>query len=137
MKAFTGGKSSVLAAGLADRVPLHVSFGAGSPPRLPGVTITSTGAGVATGYVTAASAPAFGAALAAQAVRDQAAGWPARSPLFGSVTAIAPGVDLPAPGVTTAPRFPQVTLVIRGIGSDGAISPPQAPGIGWETAESQ
>jgi L-alanine-DL-glutamate epimerase-like enolase superfamily enzyme len=26
--------------------------------------------------------------------------------------------------------------VESGIGSDGAISPPQAPGIGWETAES-
>lgn len=115
--------TALAAAGVADRMPLRISFEAGSRPRLPGVTITSTGAGVATGYVTLASAPTFGAALAAQAVKDQAAGWPRKSPLFGSVTGVAPGVDLPVPGVMTAPRFPQVTLIIKGIGTDGAPIP--------------
>jgi hypothetical protein len=115
--------TALAAAGVTDRVPLQISFAGGSPPRLPGVTITSTAAGVATGYVTASSAPAFGAALAAQAVRDQAAGWPARSPLFGSATAIAPDVDLAAPDPVTTQRFPQVTLVIKGVGTDGAPIP--------------
>jgi hypothetical protein len=110
-------------AGVTDRLPLRISFEAGSRPRLPGITITSIGSGVATGYITAASAPRFGAALASQAIADQAAGWPVDSPLFGSITAVAPGVDLPAPSVSTAPRFPQVTLIIKGVGTDGEPIP--------------
>ena len=67
------------------------------------MTITSSGGGVATGYVTPSSARTFGAALASQAVADSQAGWPASSPLFGSVTGIA--LDLAVPAIANFDFF--------------------------------
>jgi hypothetical protein len=108
--------TKVAAAGITDRVPLRITYTPGTSPSLPGVTITSSGTGVATGYVTASSARTFGTALAAQAVADSQAGWPASSKLFGSVTRIS--LDL-ARQATVTPDFPQVTLIIKGISHTG------------------
>ena len=63
------------------RLPVQVGY-RGHRPRLPGVTITRAGGGVAEGYLTAASARAFGAALVHLFLcrprqRQLRAGWPA------------------------------------------------------------
>ena len=107
-------------AGITGRVPLRLTFTPGTTPSIPGVTITTSSSGVASGYVTAASAPRFGAALAAQAYADQQAGWPASSSLFGSITAIS--ADVAAPPVTV-PNFPMVTLIIHAISHTGGDIP--------------
>ena len=65
--------TKLAAAGITDRVPLRITYTAGTSPSLPGVTITSSGGGVATGYVTPSSARVFGSALASQAVADSQA----------------------------------------------------------------
>ena len=112
--------TQLVAAGVSDRLPLRITYKTATAPSLPGVVITSAAHGVATGYVTASSARAFGAALASQAVADSQAGWPASSPLFGSVISIAP--DVAAPPVVI-PDFPQVTLIIKGISPNGGPIP--------------
>lgn len=52
------------------RIPIEVAH-TGGRPELPGVTVTSDSGGVARGYVSAAAAPRFGAAVAAQWRADQ------------------------------------------------------------------
>ncbi|MEP6758918.1 MAG: hypothetical protein ABJB55_06965 [Actinomycetota bacterium] len=108
--------TALTSAGFGERIPLRITFEPGSPPSLPGVTITSSGAGSATGFVTRASARVFGAALADQAVFDSASGWPATSAVFGSVTGIA--LDLPVAPVVI-PQYPQTTVIIKGISNTG------------------
>lgn len=108
------------AAGITNRTPLRITYRPGAAPKLPGITITSSGNGVATGYVTTASAQQFGAALAAQAFTDQQAGWPSSSPLFGSVLGIA-AIIPPLP--TTTPDFPMVTLIVRVYSAAGTPIP--------------
>jgi hypothetical protein len=105
----------IAAAHLGDRLPVRLRY-TGSAPALPGVTITSAAGGVATGYLTPASARTFGRALARQALADANAGWPATSALFAGVTSLA--ADVPASPVFT-PAFPMVTLIIHAIGHDG------------------
>ena len=103
--------TALAAAGITSRIPLRISYRPGTTPKVPGIRITSASGGLARGYVTARSAQRFGAALATQAYRDQRAGWPSKSPLFGSVHQIAAaGVSGPP---TVTPSFPMVTLVIR------------------------
>jgi hypothetical protein len=97
------------------RVPISLTYTGTAAPVLPGVTLTSAAAGHARGYLTAASAKTFGAALAKQAVADSAAGWPDRSSLFGSVTGLTADI---AP-VQVTPQFPQVTLIVRGVDHAG------------------
>ena len=108
--------TTLTAAGFSERIPLRITFDPGTRPSLPGVTITSSSGGSATGYVTRTSARVFGAALADQAVSDSLAGWPASSAVFGSVTGIS--LDLPVDPVVT-PHFPQTTVVLKGISNDG------------------
>jgi hypothetical protein len=112
--------TKLAAAAMTDRVPLRITYTPGTSPSLPGVTITTSAAGIATGYVTPASARTFGAALASQAVADSQAGWPASSKLFGSVTGI--GLDL-ASQRTVTPDFPQVTLIIKVVSHTGGPVP--------------
>jgi hypothetical protein len=102
-----------------NRTMVRIGY-TGAMPSLPGVTITSASGGVATGYVTPASARRFGAALAAQALADARAGWPKKSALFGSVTSIAP---IPPPPSSVEPDFPMVTLIIRETTHTGAPVP--------------
>jgi hypothetical protein len=75
----------------SGRLPVHVSF-AGRRPALPGVTYTSSGTGSAEGYLTAAGAAKFGAALARQFRRDHARG------SYGGDGLFAHGVNVSLPG---------------------------------------
>ncbi len=67
--------SALAAAEKAGRLPVRITYGA-RLRALPGVTITRSGGGLASGYLTASSARVFGAALIRQ--------FPGGSPLGGS-----------------------------------------------------
>ena len=70
---------------------------------LPGVTITSSRDGTARGYLTAASASVFGAALARQFAADHARG------SYGADGLFAGGVSIGLPGQAAPPRPGQST----------------------------
>jgi hypothetical protein len=92
------------------RLPVEVRY-AGRVPSLPGVTITSASGGTGRGYLTAASARTFGAALARQFAADHARGSYGRAGLFAG------GVSLSLPGAAARPaarHFPMGTLTING-----------------------
>src|SRR5262249_60714534 len=55
------------------RLPVQISY-RGHLPALPGITVTRSAGGTAAGYLTAASATVFGAALARQMVADPSSG---------------------------------------------------------------
>ena len=84
----------------------------GRAPKLPGVTITSARGGTARGYLTAASAATFGAALARQFVADHARG------SYGADGMFANGVAIGLPGKAAAsaarPHFVMHTLTVTG-----------------------
>jgi hypothetical protein len=87
------------------RLPLHITF-RGRRPRLPGVTVTRSGAGYEDGYLTAAAARRFGATLAPPDTAGHADARPRHSQdsLFGGGTEIAlagapaPAAQRPATG---------------------------------------
>ena len=96
----------------AGRLPVRLSY-AGPRPALPGITITSTGAGTASGYLTAASARTFGAALARQFRADHARASYGRDGMFASGTTI----TVAGAGAWPArarPDFPMHTLTVGG-----------------------
>ena len=90
----------------------------GAVPRLPGVTIARAAGGVATGYLTAAGAVTFGAALARQFAADHGAASYGTDGLFGGGTSADPARP------TGLPR--------RWLGRQGATGrrpgPPEVPG---------
>jgi hypothetical protein len=117
----------------SGRLPVTVSYTAATRPRLPGVTITKSGRGTATGYLTPASAKLFGAALARQFRTDHArasygqdglfgdgvrialAGVPAVAPTTGAPTTGAPTTGAPTTGAATVqPEYQMHTLTILG-----------------------
>ncbi|HEX6854257.1 MAG TPA: S53 family peptidase [Streptosporangiaceae bacterium] len=93
------------------QLPVQITY-PGRVPRLPGVTITHASAGTATGFLTARSAPAFGAALSRQfaADHDRAA--------YGTDGLFAHGVRIALAGGPrlgpSRPRFVLHTIVIHG-----------------------
>lgn len=93
----------------AGRVPVTLAFPAGSSPSVPGVTVTARSGSTATGYVTAASGRAFGAALLAQWKRDAAPGAAQPTSLLGATHIALDAPALPA----VHPDYPQVTLVLK------------------------
>jgi hypothetical protein len=96
----------------SGRLPVTISY-TSSRPRLPGVTVTRWGGGSARGYLTAASARAFGAALARQFATDHARASYGRDGLFaGGVRIALAGV----PAVTTPvrPAYQMRTLTVLG-----------------------
>lgn len=97
------------------KLRVRLSF-AGAAPALPGVTITSAHGGVAVGYLTAASAKAFGRALADQFAAEHGAGNYSTGRLFGGVHIALAGATLPA---TSRPRFPMHTLVVNATNKSG------------------
>jgi hypothetical protein len=108
---------SVLArAESAGRLPVRISYSAGLP-ALPGVTITSDRDGTATGYLTAAGARAFGAALERQLAGDHADATYGRDGMFAGRLSIALADGPPAP--SARPAVPQHTLTVRGITLSG------------------
>ncbi len=98
-------------------LPVQVSY-RGRLPALPGVRITRSGDGSALGYLTAASAATFGAALARQFAADHARG------SYGTDGIFAGGVSIGLPGqaaVTPArPDYPMYTLTVAGTDLAGA-----------------
>lgn len=93
------------------RLPVQVSYH-GRPHALPGVTITRSGRGLMRGYLTAASAKEFGAALARQMGADHARG------SYGTDGIFAGGVSIGLPGQPVVPParpdFPMHTLTMTG-----------------------
>jgi hypothetical protein len=109
------------------RLPVTLRY-RGRLGAVPGVTITHRGTGVAQGYLTASSAPAFGAALARQMLADHARGSYGRDGLFaGGLSIGLPGAPVTpraatAPGTAGGPHragFPLHTLTVRGINQAG------------------
>ena len=79
--------SSLLREETAARLPVTVSY-RGRVPSLPGVTISRAAGGTARGYLTAAGAAAFGAALARQFIADHARGSYGQDGLFAGGVSI-------------------------------------------------
>jgi hypothetical protein len=93
------------------RLPVRIAF-AGRRPVIPGVTVTGVSGGAESGYLTAASARAFGAALLRQYIADHASGRYGSDGLFGHGVSIGlPGASGPA---RTRPAFKMHTLTITG-----------------------
>jgi Subtilase family len=99
----------------SGRLDVAVAY-TGGKPSLPGLTVTSDQAGVATGYLTAASARAFGTALVAQWLADAKAGRPSTTGLFAGITRI---TATPAAPPVVSPNFPMHTLRVTGIDAAG------------------
>jgi len=98
------------------RLPVRVSY-TGRRPVLPGLTITQSGAGIAEGFLTAASARRFGAALARLAAADH------DTASYGTDGLFADGVSIGLAGVPATrpvlPAFPMHTLTIHGMNLAG------------------
>ena len=103
--------SSLAAAESAGRLPVQVGYH-GRTPKLPGVTITSARGGTAHGYLTAASAAKFGAALARQFVADHARGSYGADGMFANGVSI--GLPGKAAGAAARPHFVMHTLTVTG-----------------------
>jgi Subtilase family len=88
------------------RLPVRVSY-AGAVPSVPGITITSSGDGLAAGYLTAASAATFGRALDHEFAAGHASGY--YGGLFGGVNIALAGASIAAP---VRPQFPMRTLTV-------------------------
>jgi hypothetical protein len=108
------------------RLPVRIGY-TGRVPHLPGITITSAAGGLASGYLTAASAPAFGAALVRQFTADHDRGSYGADGMFGggvwiSLAGAAPSRPRPAPKSPRAPRapeFPMHVLTVHGVNQAG------------------
>jgi hypothetical protein len=101
------------------RLPVEVRY-AGRVPSLPGISITVARRGIARGYLTAASARTFGAALARQFTADHARGSYGQDGLFaGRVSISLPGAAGRRAAQRSGPRpagrhFPMETLTVTG-----------------------
>jgi hypothetical protein len=92
------------------RLPVRLFF-LGTRPPVPGVTVTHTGRGVADGYLTAASARSFGAALRRQFAADHGRG------NYGTRGPFAHGLSIGLAGAAAPParrNFPMQTLTVTG-----------------------
>jgi hypothetical protein len=97
------------------RLPVRLTY-LGTRPAVPGVTVTRTGPGTADGYLTAASAQVFGAALRRQAAADHARG------SYGSRGLFAHGLSISvagAPAPAAQPHYPMRTLTVTGSNAAG------------------
>jgi hypothetical protein len=115
-------------------LPVRIAY-SGRAPKLPGVTITSESAGVASGYLTAVGAKTFGAALARQFAADHGAGSYGLDGLFAGGTLIsAAGVTSPGSSAgagarpPAASKFPMHIVTLRGVTTSGA---PDTGGIAY------
>ena len=105
--------SALQRAEAAGRLPVRVSFN-GRRPTLPGVTITSSGAGSELGYLTVSSARVFGAALERQFRADHARASYGADGLFGGGVDISLAGAAPPARTTARPDFPMHTLTVTG-----------------------
>ncbi|HVQ95094.1 MAG TPA: hypothetical protein VMU51_28940 [Mycobacteriales bacterium] len=104
-----------------SQLPLRLTYRAGAAHHaVPGVTVTRTQGNTVDGYLTPASARAFGAALAAQVRADAPAHWPIGG-MFAGLTGIRYAGAAASPPVQ--PHFPMVTLRVTVTGGDGQPAP--------------
>jgi len=92
------------------RLPVQVAY-SGTRPAIPGLTITRSGSGRADGYLTAASARAFGAALARQFAAGHARGSYGAGLLGRGVSITLAGSPLVTPAAR--PSYRLHTLTVR------------------------
>jgi len=112
--------SALLRNGDSARIPVDLSFAAGATPTAPpGVTLTTTGSATAAGYLTPASAAAFGAALRQRIGADVAAG---RQPGSSAPAAGLSNVRLTgaSSGQGVTPFYPMHLLQVNAIDETGA-----------------
>lgn len=102
-----------------DRQPLRISF-RGVEVATPGVTVSTTSAKAASGYVTSSSAADFGQALAQQWRADQRTGRSDRTSLFPGVLRISAAGSISTALSRSAAAEATFPLVIKVIGADGA-----------------
>src|SRR5215471_8268701 len=99
--------ASLLRDQAGGRLPVEVRY-AGRVPSLPGISITVAHRGIARGYLTAASARTFGAALARQFTADHARGSYGQDGLFARGVSISlPGAAGPRVAQRAGPRVAQ------------------------------
>ena len=92
------------------RLPVRLTF-TGARHALPGITVTSSSGQTASGYLTAASARAFGLALYRQFRADHASAGHGTAALFSGVSIALAGAPAVAP---IRPQFPMHTLTVTG-----------------------
>ena len=100
--------SALAAAEMAGRLPVRITYGA-RLRALPGVTITRSGGGLASGYLTAASARVFGAALIRQFRADHRRGSYGRDGMFAGGESVALAGTAAA---TARPDLPMHVLTV-------------------------
>jgi hypothetical protein len=103
--------SALLARERGGRLPVHISY-RGRRPALPGITITHSGGGTATGYLTQTSARAFGAALARQHAADRTRASYGTDGIFAAATTITLPGDPPR-AASARPEFRMHTLTVK------------------------
>jgi hypothetical protein len=109
--------SALVRAEAAGRLPVQIGYRT-ALPALPGVTITSSGGGTARGYLTMASADAFGIALDRQYLADHADGGYGTDGLFSGGVSIALA-GTAAPPSSATPDYPMSTLTVTGTNAAG------------------
>lgn len=101
--------SALARAEKAGRLPVRISYGA-RLRALPGVTITRSGGGLASGYLTASSARVFGTALIRQFQADRRSGSYGRDGMFAGGESVA--LAGPAAAVRARPDLPMHVLTV-------------------------
>jgi hypothetical protein len=100
----------------AGRLPVRISYGA-RLRALPGVTITRSGGGLASGYLTASSARVFGTALIRQFRADRRSGSYGRDGMFaGGESVTLAGITVAA---TARPDLPMHVLTVTATNISG------------------
>ena len=108
--------SALATAEKAGRLPVWISYGA-RLRALPGVTITRSGGGLASGYLTASSARVFGAALIRQFRADRRSGSYGRDGMFaGGESVTLAGTTVAA---TARPDLPMHVLTVTATNISG------------------
>jgi hypothetical protein len=100
------------------RLPVQLTF-SGRRPSVPGLKVTRSSAGAASGYLTASSARAFGAALKRQYLADHARGRFGTDGVFGHSVSISLAGSPARRGSGPAPAFRQHTLTVHGLSTNG------------------
>lgn len=118
--------TALLQAGLTtgSKIPVTLAFAAGDAPAAPaGVTLTSVSGQSAQGYLTAASGPAFAAALRAAIGADVRAGrQPGSTAPFGGLTSLSVAGSTVAPlsSPAVSPLYKMSVLQINALDATGA-----------------
>jgi hypothetical protein len=100
------------------RLPVQLTF-SGRRPAVPGLQVTRSSAGTASGYLTASSARAFGAALKRQYLADHSRARFGRDGVFSHSVSISLAGSPARRGSGPAPAFQQHTLTVKGRGLSG------------------